>query len=311
MLGRTIPLYTNVLFGYVAASRLHVDRSSIATLLIYVIGPVVVFFATISVHIDLALLSLPLFFYLSASLVALLVYFTTRRFWNDRTGNILAFTAGTGNTGYFGIPLAMVLLPKNLADVYVFSVLASFLYESSTGFYVTARGHFSTREVFHKLLRLPPLYTFIAGLLWNLSGLTMPPAVLEFSGYFKGAYGILGMMILGMGLTGLRGGENHLDWKFIFLSLFFKFLFWPIFIIGFILLDFYQFHFLRPDTYAVGILFSLVPMAGNTVTLAVLLKTNPEKASIAVWISTLISILYIPAMLVLTGLLPFPVTLRL
>jgi predicted permease len=45
--------------------------------------------------------------------------------------------------------------------------------------------------------------------------------------------------------------------------------------------------------------FSIVPMAGNTVTLAVLLKAKPEKAALAVLLSNLLSIVYVPVMLAL------------
>ncbi|PJZ45170.1 AEC family transporter [Leptospira brenneri] len=308
MLGKTLPLYFNVLIGYLASKKLGVERESIASLLIYVIGPVVVFFATVSVKIDLALALFPLLLFILSSVLAFVVYYSCRKYWQDGTGNILAFTAGTGNTGFFGIPLAMVLLPSHLADIYVFAVLSSLLYESSTGFYVTAKGKLTTTDVLRKILRLPPLYAFLLALVFNLFGLEIPRVLFEYGSYFKGAYGILGMMILGMGLSGLKDG-GHLDWKFINLSLVFKFILWPLLMFGLIALDHYILHYLNPEFYIVAIIFALVPMAGNTVTLAVLLKTKPEKASIAVFISTVIAILYIPLMLVLTGLLPFPVPL--
>ena len=48
-------------------------------------------------------------------------------------------------------------------------------------------------------------------------------------------------------------------------------------------------------------LFSIVPLAGNTVTLAVLLKAKPEKASFTVLLSTSVSVVYIPVVLALYG----------
>jgi len=53
--------------------------------------------------------------------------------------------------------------------------------------------------------------------------------------------------------------------------------------------------------FKVLFLFSVVPLAGNTVTLAVLLKARPEKASFTVLLSTLISVLYIPIALIIYG----------
>lgn len=309
MLFKTMPLYLNVLFGYLASKKLNVSRDSVATLLVYIIGPVVVFFATVSVKIDLALASLPIMFFTLSSIVAIVVFKYMSHWWKDSTGNILAFTAGTGNTGFFGIPLAMVLLPKDLADVYVFAVLSSLLYESTTGFYVTAKGNFSTKEVFNKLSKLPLFYAFIVGITFNLLGFEIPKFLEDYGTYFKGAYGILGMMMLGMGLDGIKGG-GHFDLKFINIALFSKFIFWPILMLGLIALDFYVIGFMNQDFYVVAVLFALVPLAGNTVTYAVLLNANPEKASVAVFISTLIAIVYIPLMLVLTKMLPFPIIIN-
>ena len=55
----------------------------------------------------------------------------------------------------------------------------------------------------------------------------------------------------------------------------------------------------KPNTYMVMFLFSIVPLAGNTVTIATLLDVKPEKMSLTVFISTLISLFYIPLMIFL------------
>lgn len=59
--------------------------------------------------------------------------------------------------------------------------------------------------------------------------------------------------------------------------------------------------FLNEELYKVMFLFAIVPLAGNTVTYAVLLNAKPEKASFTVLISTIVSIIYIPIVLALYG----------
>jgi predicted permease len=44
-------------------------------------------------------------------------------------------------------------------------------------------------------------------------------------------------------------------------------------------------------------LFSIVPLAGNTVTVATILNVKPEKMSMAVFVSTIVSLFYIPLVL--------------
>lgn len=300
LLLKIFPLYINIVLGYFSTKLLHVQRESIANILIYILGPIVVFSATLSVKIDLSILFLPIFFYIFCSVIAFIALFVFKNTWNDATSNILAFSAGTGNTGYFGIPLAIIFFPPYLADIYIFTVLASLLYESTTGFYVTAKGNFTVKESINKMLKLPILYAFILGIALNLLGVGIPEEVSSYTAQFKGAYGILGMMMLGMGLVGLKRGSD-LDVKFISITFILKFIFWPLAILGVIYLDRNFYMLLNEDLYKVMFLFSIVPLAGNTVTLAVLLNAKPEKASFTVLVSTIVSVLYIPIVLALYG----------
>ena len=142
--------------------------------------------------------------------------------------------------------------------------------------------------------RLPILYAFILGIVLNIAGFEIPEVISSYTAQFKGAYGILGMMMLGMGLIGLRNSEGNFDIKFMTITYVLKFIFWPLAMIGVIYLDKTFFMFLNEDLYKVLFLFAIVPLAGNTVTLAVLLNAKPEKASLAVFLSTVISVVTIP-----------------
>ncbi|WP_428026287.1 AEC family transporter [Arcobacter sp.] len=298
---KVFPIYINVVLGYLSSKFLNVKRESIATLLIYILGPIVVFSATLSVKIDFAVAFLPIFLFVFCSIIAFGTLALFKNTWSDPTGNILAFSAGTGNTGYFGIPLAIIFFPPSLADIYIFTVLASLLYESTSGFYVTAKGNFTVKESLKKMSRLPILYAFIFGIILNIAGFEIPDVISSYTAQFKGAYGILGMMMLGMGLIGLKNSEGNFDIKFISIAYFMKFIFWPLAILGFIFLDKTFFIFLNDDLYKVLFLFAIVPLAGNTVTLAVLLNAKPEKASLAVFLSTVVSVVTIPLYIFLYG----------
>ena len=300
LLMKIFPIYINIVLGYFSTKFLDVKRESVASILIYILGPIVVFSATLSVKINMSILFLPVFFYIFCSVLAFVSLYAFKKSWNDPTGNILAFSAGTGNTGYFGITLAIIFFPPYLADIYIFTVLASFLYESTTGFYVTAKGNFTVKESFNKMLKLPILYAFILGIALNLLGVGIPDVVSSYTAQFKGAYGILGMMMVGMGLMGLKKGSD-LDIKFISITFILKFIFWPLAILGVIYVDREFFMFLNEELYKVMFLFAIVPLAGNTVTYAVLLNAKPEKASFTVLISTIVSIIYIPIVLALYG----------
>ena len=300
ILMKIFPLYLNVGLGFLATKYLDVQRKSIASLLIYIIGPIVVLSATMSVEINMAIAFLPIFLYIFGSIIAFATLYFFKKNWDDPTGNILAFSSGTGNTGYFGIPLAIIFFDSNLANIYIFTVLASLLYENTTGFYVTAKGNFTAKQSIQKIIKLPILHAFIVGITLNLMGIKLPVEFTFYTDQFKSAYGILGMMMLGMGLHGFNKNED-LDFKFIKIAFVLKFIFWPVSILALIFIDKTFIHLLNEDLYKVLILFSIVPLAGNSVSLAVLLNAKPEKASLTVFLSTVISIIFIPLALYLYG----------
>ena len=298
LLWKILPLYGNVILGFFASRYLKIDREAIAALLVYIFGPMVVFNATMSVEINKAVLILPIFFYLFSSTLGFIYLNIFQKSWDDSTPNILAFTAGTGNTGYYGIALAIILFEPAVANIFIFSILGSFLYESTSGFYITAKGSFTTKESLKKVSKLPALYAFSLAFILNLSGVSLPESLIQYTGQFKIVFSILGMMLLGIGLKGFGSG-SQIDKKFLKHALCAKHIVWPILVCCFIFLDKYTYSLLNDDLYKVMFVFSIVPLAGNTVSLAILLNAQPEKAAITVLLSNVLSLIYIPFMLTL------------
>ncbi|XPV52322.1 MAG: AEC family transporter [Halarcobacter ebronensis] len=219
ILGKIAPLYLNIGIGYILARYFRIKREQIAFLLVYILGPIVIFFAVLSIEINMQLVFLPLFIFIFGSVIAFYILKKYKNEWKDASVNTLAFTCGTGNTGYFGIPLAMILLEPSVANIFIFGTLASLLYENTTGFYVTAKGSFTARQSIIKVLKLPLLYAFIAGLSFNLVGFRTPEVIVPYFENLKWAYGILGMMMLGMGMKGFNLHEDF-DKKYIRISYF-------------------------------------------------------------------------------------------
>lgn len=298
LLSKIFPLYINIALGYIFSKYLKIKRDYIAFLLVYILAPIVIFFATLSLKLNIQLLFLPIFVFLFGSIIAFYILKKYKNEWSDSSINTLSFTCGTGNTGYFGIPFAMLLLSHHDSNIFIFATLGSLLYENTTGFYVTAKGTFTTRQSIMKIIKLPLIYAFIAGITLNILGFRIPEFIIPTFENLKWAYGILGMMMLGMGMMGFNLKED-IDKKYLKIAYFFKFIFWPASILFIILIDRSFIGFLDESIYKVLFLFSIVPLAGNTVTLAVLLKAKPEKASFTVLLSTLISIIFIPVALVI------------
>jgi predicted permease len=166
------------------------------------------------------------------------------------------------------------------------------LYENSLGFYITARGNHSTKESLKRVIKLPTIYAFIIGVLVNLIGIKFGQGYLDFANLFRGAYSVLGMMLIGMGLASIS--YYKFDFKFIGATFLTKFVVWPIIIALIIFADSTSVHLFSTEIYKIMTLVAIVPLAANTVAFATELNAHPEKSSMAVLISTIVALFYIP-----------------
>ncbi|MDR1461517.1 MAG: transporter [Campylobacteraceae bacterium] len=291
---KIFPLYINITFGYLASKKLGVAREMIAPLIVYIIAPVVVFGATFQVKLDKNIVLIPLIIFAISAGLCFLTFFISKKIWQDRTKNLVAFSAGTGNTGYFGIPLAFILLSPDAANIYVLALVMSFLYEYTIGFYIISRSSYTFSQSMIKIVKLPVIYAAAAGLTCNILNVDFGNGFVNYLDSFRGAYSTLGMMMVGMGLIGIK--EIGMDMKFIGMTFFAKFIMWPLVALLTAFLDKNFFHVLNEDAYNVIFVYSIVPMAANTVIMATLFKVKPEQASLAILLSTLFAFFTIPIM---------------
>ncbi len=289
---KLIPLYALILLGFISGKGLRMEKTQVAKLLIYVITPYVVFEATLRAKLHVDIISLPILFFSLGTILCFLCLFIARRIWTDSTKNILAFAAGAGNTGYFGLPVIISLFGEDVISFAVFAVLGMILYENSIGYFVTARGNYSVEESIKKMLRLPSLYAFGVGITLNALQVTLPESVHILGFGFRHAYTILGMMIIGIGISGVK--FSTIDVRFLSISFCMKFLAWPLVMSLIFFIDAWLFHIYSLEMKHILLILSIVPLAANTVVFAAELDTKPEQASFAVLASTFFALFYIP-----------------
>ena len=288
------PLWTLLAFvglGWLAARRLAIDPRPIATLLIYLIAPLTFFRGLVLGGPTPGYLLITLALFVTACLIALVISIVARRELPAEESAVLAFSAGTGNTGYFGLPVALVLLPPSGVTLYLFGVLGVTLYEFTLGFYLSARGRFSVRESLIKILRLPLIYAFLAALLVEALSTEVPDAVMEGLEVFPPTYTLLGMMIIGMTLG--RISLRQFDWRFIGACVAIRYLLWPLLALG-VVLGLQATLGISADLAMALLLIGVVPMAANVVVVAMELGIAPQKGALAVLITTLAAPLLIP-----------------
>lgn len=294
---KLIPLYILILLGFLGGKYLYIQKESIAMLLIDIIVPIVVFTGVVTTHLSMSSISLPILFFILCLLVSLITYYIASFIWKDSTRNMLSFIAGSGNTGYFGLPVAIALFGNNVIGLIAAAILGTNLYATSIGYYIAAKGHHTVKESIIKVMKLPILWAFILGVIANFVGIKMNTLYLNLANNFTGAYIVLGMMLVGLGLSDNK--KYVLNLPFIGLSFLAKFLLWPLMVIVLLVIDHVTFKLYNSTEYKVIMLLAIVPLAANAVSYATVLKSHSEKVAMAVTLSTLFALFYIPLIAVL------------
>lgn len=297
LLMKVIPLYTNMLLGFVAGKWLKVDRQSIGALMIYIIAPMVFFHGIAKMEVTPLVLTVPLLSFVLSCIISYPAYRFARHVYADSRPNIIAVAAGTGNIGYFGLPIAMLLFDQQTVGIYLILMVGISVFEASIGFYITAKGQHSARESFMKTLRVPVIHSLVLGAGFSMAGLTLPPMVDEFLGWFGGAYVVLGMMMIGLGLSSLK--KLAIDWGFIGILFTARFVAWPLLALAVVALDTYVLGFYGEGVHQSVLLISFMPLSANAVAIASVLKCEPEKMATASFLSAVVAIIYVPLMVAL------------
>lgn len=303
LLLKMIGLYLFVGLGFLAMRKLDVNRESISQLLFHLIVPLVFLHGVSKTPLTGALLALPFILMAMSCLLALLGYFLARRLWpeaGDRTANIVGFTAGNGNMGYFGIPVALLIFDQATLAVYMLMIIGVILYESTLGYAIATRGHFHPRDALRKILTLPMLHGSLLGLVLALLQWPLPAFLEDFFLAVRGAYSVLGMMVVGMGLAGLTRFE--LDFKFLSVTFVLKFISWPLLAFAVVWMDAHYFQLYSHNIHDALMLIALAPLAVMSVIFATMLNAHPEKMATAVFLSTCFALVYVPLMISLLGL---------
>ncbi len=283
---KSLPFVVFILIGVVAGKRFALDKASFSKLLLFFVSPMVFFETTWGSRIGFTDLSLPILIWVLSSLLAVVAYRVSAKFMGSPDSNLLGFAMGSSNSGYFGLPVAAALYGNEFLPIMVLVVMGFSLYEYTTGFYITARSHFSVKSSLQKLFSLPALYAFAFGLLLNEMGVMRGEWVTPLSSYLRGAYSFLGLMVLGLGLADVS--LSNFDIKFLLRTFGSRFLVWPLATFFVVWLMSYG-----PSTneFKALTLIAYLPMAANGVVIATELKTSPHKIAAAIALSTVASLI--------------------
>lgn len=284
----------SVVVGFLAGKFSDIDKHSISSLLFYFIAPIVFFAIPTSTSITFNDLGVTLLTFSLSTILGFFSYWLYGKIWQDSHRNILALSAGTGNSGYVVLPIAAAIFDEYTLSIYALGLIGIAIYESSVGCYFCARSIDSFSASVLKVIRLPTLNAFFLGCGLSLAGFQLPSFFDEFVNNMKSVFAILGMVTIGLALSTIK--EFKIDVKFTGAAFASKFLFFPILFNLFILLDRFVLGWYDVNYYNALQILSMTPIATNTIVLASLYKIYPEKMATAVLLSLIFVLVYLPIM---------------
>jgi predicted permease len=285
---RVLFLIFIAILGWLGGRVLKINSKDISTLLIYVIAPFVIFISVVQSPAGFSYFKYSLGALATGTVFATLAYTLGKFVWKDGRANLFGFAGGTGNTGYFGLPIVFALFNETQVAIAVFIILGMTFYEFTVGYFITAKGVMNTRQSIIRMLKIPVVYAAIAGLLFKQFDIEPSEVIISGLTNFKGTYSVLGMMVIGITLASFE--RLKVDKLFLGLSLFWKHIVYPV--VGIAIFSFLV--PVSPEAFPVIVLMIVTPMAANTVVISVNLGMHPEKAATAVMISTICAAISVP-----------------
>ena len=298
LIGAFIPLGSLIALGFVMGRFIKMDLKTLSSLAIYGFVPIVGAGAAAQMKVSGLVLLLPILTFGLSAIVGLSAYYFARQVVQDKSlANLLPEGVGSGNTGYFGFPVALALFGTEVAGLYMVANLGVIIYDTTVGYYFLARGgHGVTpRRAILSVLKLPLLYSLIAGLIWASLKFPIPESALKLWDTVKGGYVCTGMMIIGVALAQQKRFE--LSPILLGISVAAKFLVWPLVAIAVIVIDKTTLHLFNPTVYSILILISVAPMPANVAAYAAQHGGHVDQAASLVLITTIMAVLGLPFVL--------------
>lgn len=287
-----LPVLAACLAGWFLGRGQKLDIRTLGTIVIYAIAPVVNFDAVLKAPMAGAMLALPIAAFLIGGINSLLSYALARRCLpKNEQVLFVASAASSANTLYYGLGLALAVLPAAMIPAFCVAAIGLSVSESIFGYYFLARNNFSWRSALQRVARLPVLSAVTLALLCKLTFPTegMIATLAPLSGYCRGALILLGSMILGVAL-----GQNQ-QFKFhprlTVAILFTRHLLFAMLTIILLAVDAHMAR-LIPEAYrTIFLLFALMPIANNSLTFAATLGLPTEAISSTIIVSNAVAIM--------------------
>lgn len=284
--------------GFLAQKKFGFDIKSISRMALYIMSPALAFRTFYANEITIDYYYILLFSFGLNIILALIVgavsYFTkaTRQQMSAMMlGGIFM------NQGNYGAPIVLFAFGAAGFDyAVIMMVFQSFLMNTVGLFFASLGGEegASIQESLRRMVRMPVLHGAILGVVLQLTGVSIPVNFMDAISLVADASIPTVMLILGMQLAVIS--RKRVAYRFVSIVTVIRMVISPVIAIIAV-------HFMPiPDLLKhVFIIQAAMPSAANTTMLAVQFNTEPDLVSFTTFITTILSIISIPLILIYIG----------
>ncbi|MGD6801737.1 AEC family transporter [Rossellomorea vietnamensis] len=291
-----VPVFIILSVGFIGQNLLKLDIKSISTAALYLMLPFLALQTFYENELNMDYLYI-LLFCLLLLFGLILVSFIAGRMTNRPQSKTSAFVLAGAfmNSGNYGVPVILFAFGETGFQYAVIMMVIQSLLMNTVGLYFAAKGSKSggtLKASLIKILKMPVLYGSIAGILLQIGSVSIPDFIYIGLDLIASAAIPTIMLVLGMQLASIS--KKNVELKELSGVIFIRLVISPVIAYAITVM-------LSLDTLLASVLIVLaaMPTAANTTMFAVQFDTEPDLVSFSTLVTTSMSIITVPLMVML------------
>lgn len=294
-----LPVLLIFSIGFIGQKLIGFDIKSISTAALYLMSPFLAFrtFFTNPLTMDYLYIVI---FCLILTFALFAIVWGTGYFMKATRPELSAMVLGGVfmNSGNYGAPVVLFAFGAVGFDYAVIMMVFQSLLMNTIGIFFASLGgkeKATLKESLNRVIRMPLIYAAVAGLLFQVFSINLPKPVMEGISLVADASIPTVMLVLGMQLAAIS--RKRVAYRYVTAVTVIRMVASPL--VAAVILYFMPVNDLLR---AVIILQSAMPAAANTTMFALQFDTEPDLVSFTTFITTIISIVTIPIVLLFLGI---------
>lgn len=293
-----LPVFIIFFIGYMGQKLIGFDIKSISTAALYLMSPFLAFRTFYSNELTMDYFYIVLFSLILTVVLLLIVWLTSLAMKATRPERSAMILGGVFmNSGNYGAPVVLFAFGAVGFDYAVIMMVLQSLLMNTVGIFFASLGgeeKATWRESFQRVIRMPLIYAAFLGLALQLLHVHVPNTLMEGISLVADASIPTVMLVLGMQLAVIA--KKRVAYRYVAAVSVIRMALSPLLAVAIV-----YFMPINDLLKAVIILQSSMPAAANTTMFALQFGTEPDLVSFTTFITTLLSILTIPIVLLFLG----------